>query len=75
MDNGASVLITALKVKLNQPLPDEAKCLYNIYKYHLWTGKMTRLTNHPRQDISIDWISDHAHSVLPSGKIAVQWGH
>jgi hypothetical protein len=74
MDNGNSGLITAVQIKLNQPILDDAQNLYNMYKYQIRTGEITRLTNHPRKDISMDWISDHAHSVSPAGKLATQWG-
>ena len=74
MDNGQSVLFSAVERKLNQPVLDDAQSRYNIYKYHIETGKITRLTNHPGKDVSLDWISDHAHSVSPAGKIATQWG-
>ena len=74
MGNRQSVLFSAVERKLKQPVLDEAQNLYNIYKYHIATSKITRLTNHPGQDVSVDWISDHAHSVSPAGKIATQWG-
>ena len=74
MDNGQSVLFSAVERKLNQPVLDDAQSRYNIYKYHIETGKITRLTNHPGQDVSVDWIGDNIYSVSPSGKMPTQWG-
>ncbi len=59
MDNGKSVVISAAKIKLGKPL-GRTKHRYNIYKYHIATGQITRLTKHSGQDYSLDWISDHA---------------
>ena len=74
MDNGQSVLFSAVERKLKQPVLDDAQNLYNIYKYHIVTGKITRLTNHPGQDVFLDWISDNIYSVSPVGKMPTQWG-
>lgn len=73
MDNGKSVVLTAVEIKLNAP-PDGKPYLYNIYKYDIRTGKRTRLTDHPGQDLGVDWISDTAHAVSPRGKKPVRWG-
>lgn len=59
MDNGKSVVVSAVKVKLGKPL-GRTNLQYNIYKYRLETGEITRLTKHSGQDISLNWISDDA---------------
>ena len=73
MDDDKSVLISAVEIELNKPA-DGTPYLYNIYKYHIRTHKITRLTDHPGADGSLDWIDDHAHAVNPAGKKKVQWG-
>ena len=73
MDKDKVVIITAVEIKLNAP-PDGKPYLYNIYKYHIRTHKITRLTDHPGQDLGVDWISDPAHAVSPIGKKHKQWG-
>ncbi len=65
MDNGKQVLIAAQEGIREQ---------IDIYKYHLVTGKITNLTNHPAHDISMHWISDRVLSVTPRGKISLIWG-
>ena len=73
MDNGRSIVFSAVETELNKPA-DGTPYLYNIYKYHIWTRKITRLTDHPGADGLLDWIDDHAHAVNPAGKKKVQWG-
>lgn len=58
MDNGNSVIFSAVKIKLGKPF-GRTQHRYNIYKYHIATGKITRLTKHSGQDYSLNWISDH----------------
>ncbi len=79
MDDGKSVVFSAyVGLPLGAPPPpfDEfPPC--NIYKYHIETGEITRLTDHPGRDETLDWISDKASkafSVTPQGKKKVQWG-
>lgn len=67
MDNGKSVLFTAGVRKLKRPIAG-AKVDYNTYKYHLATGKITQLTDHPDNEYILDWISDDVLSVSPVGK-------
>ena len=72
MDDGKSVVFSANKVKLNAP-PDLEEPPSNIYKYHLATGKTTRLTEHLGDDHTLDWIRDTAWAVSPAGKRPTQW--
>ncbi len=46
----------------------------DIYRYHIRTGKRTKLTSHPADDYSAQWISDTVFSVTPLKKKAIQWG-
>ena len=73
MENGESVVFSGNKVKLNAP-PDIEEPPTNIYKYHLATGKTTRLTEHLGIDHTLDWVSDSARAVSPAGKRPMQWG-
>ncbi len=76
MEDGESIVFGAyVGIPLDKPLPRGfvyPPC--NIYKYHIWTGEITRLTNHPGTDGTLDWISDDVLSVSPQGKKKVRWG-
>ena len=75
MDDGKSIIFSGCEVELNIPiLPDTVIPPYNIYKYPIDSGELTRLTEHPWNDYSVDWISDNAHAVSPAGKLSVCWG-
>ncbi|MYB63674.1 hypothetical protein F4X73_03200, partial [Candidatus Poribacteria bacterium] len=73
MDDGKSVVFSAVRIKLKEP-GDGTPYIYNIYKYNIKSGSITRLTDHAGKDYDMDWINDHAHAVSPSGKKTVQWG-
>ena len=73
MDDGKSVVFSAVQIILKQP-GDGTPRIYNIYKYDIKSGSITRLTDHAGKDYSLDWISDQAHAVSPPGKKTVQWG-
>ncbi len=73
MDNGNSVLLSTYKVQLKEPVKGLLHP-YNLYKYHIATGKFTRLTEHPGSDSFPDWIDDKALSVSPEGKLPTPWG-
>ena len=76
MDDGESIVFSArAAIPLNEPLPADFDFPHaNIYKYHIKTRVITRLTNHPGLDISLDWISDDVLPVSPKGKKKVTWG-
>ena len=76
MDDGNSVVFSAgFGIPMDGPVPlDFEWPPYNIYKYHIWTNKITRLTDHPGVDQAIDWISDDVLPVSPQGKKKVTWG-
>ncbi len=76
MDDGESIVFSArADIPLNQPLPGDFEFPPpNIYKYHIRTRDMTRLTNHPGRDYGLDWISDDVLSVTPQGKKKITWG-
>ena len=76
MDDGKSVVFSAyVGLPLNEPgpLPDQLPPC-NIYKYHMHTGEITQLTDHPGEDGTLDWISDDVLSVTPKSKKKVIWG-
>ena len=59
---------THVGIPLNElVLPDQHPPA-NIYKYHIPTGEITQLTDHPGMDGTLDWISDDVLSVTPQGK-------
>ena len=75
MDDGEYIVFSArAAIPLNQPLIDFEYPPPNIYKYHIRTRDMTRLTNHPGRDYGLDWISDDVLPVSPQGKKKVTWG-
>lgn len=76
MDDGKSIVFSArAAIPLNKTLPRDFDFPPpNIYKYHIRTGEITRLTNHPGKDQTLDWISDDVLSVTPRGKKKVTWG-
>ena len=71
--NGAAVIFSATQFEINKPFRFQEEKPYNIYKYHIATQKITRLTNHDGNDYALDWISDNAHAVSPIGKLTTQW--
>ncbi len=73
MDNGESVVFSALEVELNVRFRDIGQPS-NIYKYDIKSRNITQLTNHSGRDYVLDWISDDVLSVSPKGKETVQWG-
>ena len=76
MDDGKSIVFSAREnMPVNEVLPfGFVVPSSNIYKYHIWTGEITRLTNHPGKDQTLDWISDDVLSVSPREKKKVTWG-
>lgn len=74
MDNGKSVVFTASKVTLRQPAGPDFRYNFQIYKFHIATGKLTQLSEHSGNDYYVDWISDDVLSVVPLDKKKVQWG-
>ena len=76
MDDGKSIVFSArAAIPLNKVLPRDFDFPpANIYKYHIRTREITRLTNHPGMDVALDWISDDVLSVTPHGKKKVTWG-
>ena len=76
MDDGTSIVFSACAaIPLNRALPGDFEFPPpNIYKYHLQTHVITRLTNHPGTDVTVDWISDDLLPVTPRDKKKVTWG-
>lgn len=46
---------------------------YEIYRYHLSNGKITKLTNHPAKDYAPHWVPG-ALSVASVGQLSTLWG-
>ena len=76
MDDGESIVFSAHEgIPLGKPIPrDFVYPPYNIYKYHIATGEITRLTNHQGKAFMLDWISNDVLSVSPEGKKRGTWG-
>lgn len=76
MDDGKSIVFSAyVGIPLNEPIPrDFVWPPSNIYKYHIETKEITRLTDHPGTDGTLDWISDDVLSVSPNSKKKILWG-
>lgn len=82
MGNGKYIVFSAAKRKLKTHIIEDTA--YNIYKYNIRSEEVTQLTHYtlPADPepftsygaASLDWISDHAHAVSPTGKKTVQWG-
>jgi len=67
--DGKAILFPAVKNGLTQPVRGK----FDIYRYHLTSGQLTNLTNHPGDDYSPDWISRHRLSVSATGKLTLRW--
>ncbi len=75
MDDGKSVVFSAyVGLPLDEMVHPDQLPPCNIYKYHIPTTEITRLTDHLGKDDSLDWISDDVLSVSPKGKMQTQWG-
>lgn len=75
MNNGKSIVFSGCEIELNKPLlPDRVIPPYNIYKYHIDSGELIRITEHKGNDYLVDWISDDVYTVTPKGKQTVRWG-
>ena len=73
MDNGNSVVFSAVEIELNEPVGTLWHA-YHIYKYHIPTGTITRLTDQTWENPSLDWISDGVFPVSPKEKKQTCWG-
>lgn len=73
MDDGESILLSAAELKLNRLMLGN-NSLYNIYKYHIATKKITQLTDHPGRDYEVNWVRGDTLAVSPIDKIPTQWG-
>lgn len=76
MDDGKSIVFSArVGIPVDEPIPlDFEWPPGNIYKYHIKTGEITQLTDHPGLDQTLDWISDDVLPVSAVGKKKVAWG-
>ena len=77
MDNDEALVFSACKRTLFEPDQDIYPH-YRFYKYHIATGEISVLADHPGEPLSVDWISDDAHAhvyaVSRVGKLTTLWG-
>ena len=73
MDNGETLLLSATRIELNKPTSGRGG-RYNIYKYHIATNEMTRLTVPSGLDGEVNWMSGYTLEVSPTDKLQTQWG-
>lgn len=52
---------------------NEGKRNYEIYRYHLLSGKIKQITDTPQKEYDPHWVPGTL-SVSPYGKLGVQWG-
>ncbi len=71
MDNGKAILFSVVEVELNGVRKHNP---YHIYKYHVVTKRLTRLSEKTWVSPHLDWISDAVLPVSPKGKKKVTWG-
>lgn len=76
MDDGDSIVFSAsVDIPVGKPIPRGFVWPASyLYKYHIRTGVITRLTDLPGAGWALDWISDDVLSVTPHGKNKVTWG-
>lgn len=76
LDDGKSIVFSAREgMPLDEPIPrDFVFPPANIYKYHIRTCEITRLTDLPGWTQTLDWISDDVLLVSPAGEKKVTWG-
>ncbi|MDE0315943.1 MAG: hypothetical protein OXM61_13640 [Candidatus Poribacteria bacterium] len=70
--NGAEILFSAVEEGWNIPINIHQRN-YNIYRYRLFDGKITQITDTPTKDLAPHWVPGTL-SVSPEGKLGVQWG-
>ena len=66
--DGTEILFTAKADGLVKPGGN-----YEIYRYDRFSGEITNLTNHPRNDYVSDWLSGDL-SVASVEKLSILWG-
>ena len=69
MSNGEEILFAADETGIIT----KERGNYDLYRYHLPSGKITKLTDHPAADYWPHWVPG-ALSVSPMGKLTVLWG-
>ena len=73
MDGNRAIVFSATQVKLNEVQTEKEH--YNLYKYDIWTKKITILKEDVADSFLFpDWISDDVLPVSPVGKQPIQWG-
>lgn len=72
-DDGGAVLFPGIPKGLEEHGRPHGRPIFKIYKYHLRTGQITNLTDHPSSNTSMDWTPHNALSVSSRKKLAIQW--
>ena len=67
--NGDQVLFAGEK----NGFQNKGKRNYEIYRYHIFSGNITQITDTPYKEYDPHWVPG-AFSVSPEGKLNVQWG-
>jgi len=70
--NGAEILFSAAEERWDIHR-NIHQLNYNIYRYRLLDGKITKITDSPTKDLYPHWVPGTL-SVSPEGKLNVQWG-
>ncbi len=70
--NGAEILFSAAEERWDIRR-NIHQLNFNIYRYRLFDGKITQITNTPTKELAPHWVPGTL-SVSPEGKLNVQWG-
>jgi len=68
-DDGEALLFPGIPGGVN----DFGLKILKIYKYHLRSGQITNLTDHPSNNWMMDWTPHTSLSVSSRKKLAIQW--
>ena len=67
--NGTQILFAGEK----DGFQNDGKRNYEIYRYHISSGKITQITDTPHKEYDPHWVPGSL-SVSPEGKLGMQWG-
>lgn len=68
-DDGEAVLFPGIP----RGLDDFGLQIFKIYKYHLHSGQITNLTDHPSDNWDMDWTPHNYLPVSSRKKLTIQW--
>ena len=75
MEGEKYVLFTAVEVPLRKLPPPGFRRNYNIYKYNMFSKKVTPVLKGESSTAYAEWISDDILPVSPKGKKTTQWAN